>query len=191
MQEISFLNLEYIFAAFYRAVTGLPLQDIPGTLQTITDVIEKGGVIASLIFLVGIVYAHVRIEQIHHAVHENRHHESNEALGVHHGAVKNARWEHVMSLMTSAQSSDWRQAILEADIILAELLEHFGIPGETIGEKLKAVDRSTFTTLDLAWEAHRVRNDVAHGGSAYELPEREARRTVDLFRQVFDEFGYI
>lgn len=191
MQEISFLNLEYIFVAFYRALTGFSPEDFPATLQLITDLIEKGGVIASLVFLVGIVYAHVRIEQIHHAVHERRHHASDEALGRHQGAAKNARWEHVMSLMTSAQPSDWRQAILEADIILAELLEHFGIPGETIGEKLKAVDRSTFNTLDLAWEAHRVRNDVAHGGSAYELPEREARRTVDLFRQVFEEFGYI
>ncbi len=191
MQEISFLNLEYIFAAFYRALTGIPLEDLPSKLQALTDLIEKGGVILSLMFLVGIVYAHVRIEQIHHAAHEKRHHESDEALGRHHQTVRNARWQHVLSLMTSAQPSDWRQAILEADIILAELLEHFGIPGETIGEQLKAVDRSTFTTLDLAWEAHRVRNEVAHGGSAYELNEREARRTVDLFRQVFEEFGYI
>lgn len=194
MQEISFLSLEYIFAAFYRAIYGAVPQNIPETVASLTELIEKGGVIAALVFLVALIYAHIRIEQIHHAAHERRHHAVEEALG-HHSAIggkgTNARWEHALSLMTSASPSDWRQAILEADIILGELLDHFSIPGETIGEKLKVVDRSTFTTLDLAWEAHRVRNEVAHGGSNFELSEREARRTVDLFRQVFEEFGYI
>ena len=193
MQEISFLNLEYIFAAFYHAIYGVVPQDIPETIAALTELIEKGGVTAALVFLVALIYAHIRIEQIHHDAHERRHHAVEEALG-HHSAVggrgKNPRWEHVLSLMTSASPGDWRQAILEADVILDELLTHFSIPGDSIGEKLKVVDRSTFTTLDLAWEAHRVRNDVAHGRSA-ELSEREARRTIDLFRQVFEEFGYI
>ena len=190
MQDISFLNLEYIFVAFYRAIHGIAPDNIPATVQALTEIVEKGGVIASLVFLVGLVYVHIRTEQIHHAVHERRHHLVEEALGHEKGAARNPRWEHVLSLMTSASPGDWKQAILEADVILGELLDHFGIPGESIGEKLKTVDRSTFNTLDLAWEAHRVRNDVAHGRSA-ELSEREARRTVDLFRQVFEEFGYI
>lgn len=196
MQEISFLNLEYIFIAFYQAIHGIAPENIPATLVALTTVIEKAGIIASLLFLVGIIYTHIRLEQIHHTAHEKRHQAIEKLSGIHHGSghgahQKNPRWEHVLSLMTSATPSDWRQAIMEADIILGELLDHFSIPGETIGEKLKVVDRGTFTTLDLAWEAHRVRNEVAHGGSTFELSEREARRTVDLFRQVFEEFGYI
>lgn len=194
MQDISFLNLEYIFVAFYRAIHGIAPENIPSMLVALTDVIEKVGVVAALLFLIGIIYTHIRIEQIHHKAHAKRHEETEKVLG-HHSAVgggaKNPRWEHILSLMTSASPSDWRQAIMEADIILSELLDHFSIPGETIGEKLKVVDRGSFTTLDLAWDAHRVRNEVAHGGSSFELSEREARRTIDLFRQVFEEFGYI
>jgi hypothetical protein len=96
-----------------------------------------------------------------------------------------------MTLMTQPHESSWRGAIVEADILLAELLTDLRLTGETIGEQLKAANRSSFTTLDLAWEAHKVRNEIAHAGSAFEMTDREARRTIDLFRRVFDEFGYI
>jgi hypothetical protein len=45
--------------------------------------------------------------------------------------------------------------------------------------------------LDEAWEAHRVRNQVAHEGSDFILSQREARRAVELYRKVFEAYGVI
>ena len=80
---------------------------------------------------------------------------------------------------------------MEADIILGEMLEKMGyVKGETIGDKLKTIEKSDFTSLDQAWEAHKIRNMIAHEGTDYILTEREAKRVVGLYEQVFKEFRY-
>jgi len=85
----------------------------------------------------------------------------------------------------------WQLAIIEADIILDEMTQAMRVPGENLGERLKNIERSDFFTLDLAWEAHKVRNQIAHAGTSYTLTRREAKRIIDLYREVFHEFGYI
>jgi len=103
----------------------------------------------------------------------------------------NPRWHRIEQHVASDSQGDWRVAILEADIMLEEMLESMGYRGETIGERLKHIERSDFTTLDAAWEAHKVRNQIAHEGSDYQLSRREAERVVGLFREVFEEFRFI
>lgn len=101
------------------------------------------------------------------------------------------RWKDVEQKINSASPSDWRLAILEADIILFDMLEEMGLPGKDLGEKLKSADVSFFNTLDDAWKAHKVRNVIAHEGTAYNLSYNEARRAIDGYRKVFEEFYYI
>ncbi len=103
----------------------------------------------------------------------------------------NDKWEHVTKLINSPNSSDWRLAIIEADIMLEDMLYTEGYHGESIGDKLKAVDRSEMLTLDNAWEAHKIRNNIAHGGSNYDLTERDAKRAIMLYESVFKEFKVI
>jgi hypothetical protein len=101
------------------------------------------------------------------------------------------RWRDIEYKINSASPSDWRLAILEADIILFDMLTQMGLPGKDLGEKLRAADTSFFSTLDDAWRAHKVRNVIAHEGAAYELTFNEARRTIESFRRVFEEFYFI
>lgn len=103
----------------------------------------------------------------------------------------NPRWERIEEHMASDSQGEWRVAILEADIILEEMLEAMGYHGDSIGDRLKQIEKSDFTSLDSAWEAHKVRNQIAHEGSDYNLTAREARRVIDLYRSVFEEFRYI
>lgn len=104
---------------------------------------------------------------------------------------KNDRWERVVKHINSAESSDWRLAIIEADILLDEVLSASGYHGESVGEKLKAVEKGDFVSLDAAWEAHKMRNSVAHRGADFPLNEREAKRAIALYEQVFKEFQMI
>lgn len=104
---------------------------------------------------------------------------------------KNPRWQHVLDLMKTNNQNDWRQAIIEADIILDEMLRRMSYDGLTIGDMLKQVEPSDFITLEKAWEAHKFRNEIAHTGSEFKLSREEAERVINLYRAIFDEFYYI
>jgi hypothetical protein len=103
----------------------------------------------------------------------------------------NERWMHIVQLLQSHNQNDWRQAIIEADIILEEMLEKMGYDGVTIGDKLKNVEPSDFLTLNQAWEAHKVRNRIAHMGMEFKVSHAEAEKVINLYQEVFDEFYYI
>ena len=53
------------------------------------------------------------------------------------------KWEKILKLSESENPSDWRLAIIEADIMLDDLLAKLQLPGDTIGDKLKAVSQAT------------------------------------------------
>ncbi len=101
------------------------------------------------------------------------------------------RWESVMKHMDSKNENDWKQAIMEADIILDDILTKMGYRGESVGEKLKRVVTGDFHTLNEAWEAHKVRNQIAHEGSSFQLSEHDAKNVIHMYRKVFEEFYYI
>jgi len=103
----------------------------------------------------------------------------------------NKKWELVQKHMVSNNPSDWKLAILEADIMLSELLESMALPGESIGERLQAVEKGDFDSIEDAWEAHKIRNAIAHEGSDFMITEREAKRVVGLYERVFSEFEVI
>ena len=104
---------------------------------------------------------------------------------------KNERWEKVIKYANSESESDWRLAIIEADVILEELLHTLGFVGESVGDILKSIDKSEFLTIEDAWEAHRVRNAIAHSGGNFKLNQHETKRVISLFEKVFREFRVI
>jgi hypothetical protein len=103
---------------------------------------------------------------------------------------QNTRLAIIDAHMATQNELEWRLAILEADNLLSELLKTLPYSGETVGERLTNADRKKFTTLEDAWEAHKVRNKIAHEGSEYKLTEREARKVIGLYKNVFAEFNF-
>lgn len=188
MDSITFINLEYFFLLIYNLLTGEHLVGIPENLLAFWAMFKIFSIILSLLLLTGIVYSIIRIRQI-------RTEEEDEFAEVktHHTTEerKNEKWQNILELTASENQSDWRLAILEADILLDEFVTKMGYQGEGLGEKLKGIERSDFTTLEQAWEAHKVRNAIAHGGSDFLLTQHEARRVINLFKQVFQEFEFV
>jgi hypothetical protein len=101
------------------------------------------------------------------------------------------RWRHVLERTESTNESDWRQAIIDADSILDEILVKMGYQGEGVGERLQRVTRGDMKSLDEAWDAHKIRNRIAHDGTAFALSQHEAKRVINQYRKVFEEFYYI
>ena len=105
--------------------------------------------------------------------------------------IENPKWKLVEDHINSDDPNKWKLAIIEADIILSELLDSLHLPGEGVGEKLKSVEQSDFNHIEEAWEAHKIRNAIAHQGSDFLLTQREAKRVVRLYKSVFEEFEII
>ena len=195
MQEnIGYLNWEDLLVRSYDFIVGFNgvWATAPEWLHTAGTTVVITGMGLSLVLLVLLVYAQIRLLQTEHAGF----HAMEEREREHHAAKveathRNDRWERVTQLASSASQSDWRRAILEADIMLGDALATAGDEGPTIGDQLKMANPMQLTTLDLAWAAHKVRNEVAHGGEQYMLGERDMRATIDYYKRVFEELGVI
>jgi uncharacterized membrane protein len=101
------------------------------------------------------------------------------------------RWNSVIEHISSGNLNDWKQAIIDADIILDDILTKMGYQGESVGEKLKRVDQGDMKSIRDAWDAHMVRNRIAHEGSAFNMNQIEAQQTINQYKKVFEEFFYI
>lgn len=104
---------------------------------------------------------------------------------------ENKRWKHVQELIATNNPNDWRMAVLEADSILEDLTIAMNIPGNSLGERLKSIEPSDFLTLQNAWEGHKVRNQIAHQGSTFQLDHKTAQIAIKNFEAVFREFEVI
>lgn len=152
---------------------------------------------ASLIFSVFMVWAIFVAQRKYSAVNKKLREPLKAPKEIKYGVeapavpYSNPRWAKVLEHVNSNNSSDWRLAILEADIMLADVLDKMGYHGVTIGDKLKGIESSDFDTLNDAWEAHKVRNAIAHEGSNITITKSEAERVIRLFEKVFKEFKYV
>lgn len=195
MDAVHFLNIEYFILRAYDFATGVTFTPgaIPVWISNLTHAVLVLGMILSLILLVLVVYAQIRMVQTEHegfhALEEVEHEAA--AHGPEGERHEYTRWDDIVALSTSPNESDWRRAILEADIMLSDVLRTRGFEGATVADQLRAANPFQMRTLDIAWQAHKVRNQVAHQGEALALTERDVRATIDQYKRVFEEFGAI
>lgn len=190
---VHFLNIEYFFRILYETILGVRAPSLQTDL--ISLLAQFWLYVTTISFLISgallalFIYSTLRFRQVS-ALDEARYATIHNALHAEE-AVEHRRWKHVIELIESPHDSDWRQAIIEADIILFDALEHDGYTGDSVGEKLKQVTPQKITSIQEAWEAHKVRNDIAHQGSAYQLTDTLAYRTIQRYETVLREFGEI
>lgn len=71
-------------------------------------------------------------------------------------------------------------AVIEADKLLDGVLKSMLIPGETLGERLKAAQYS-YPDIKKVWPAHKLRNQLVHD-STFEITSSQARRALADFK---------
>ncbi len=102
---------------------------------------------------------------------------------------KDTKIKQILKHIESDKPADWRLAIIEADIFLDEKLKELGYVGISLGERLRNIRPSQLRTIDDAWQAHKVRNKIAHMGSDFILTKKIAEETINRFLRVFSELG--
>jgi hypothetical protein len=192
---VNFFNIEYLLTRVYDFFGNFDVGNLWHTLPSwfafLTTQVAIWGMVITLLFVILIVYTQIRLITVEHeGFHGKEVHQVHEVEAAA-PPPQQERWKRVMELASSGAPSDWRRAILEADIMLSAVLMEAGYEGASVGEQLKHTNPMQVTTLRLAWDAHMVRNQVAHGGESYELTERDTRTAIDQYRRVFEEFGAI
>jgi hypothetical protein len=187
------VNIEYFFRRLYELLNGV--QGTSGELNPLWVLVARIwswivvlGYAFSVLGLFVLVYATMRLFEL-----RKREKEFYSTLIVTSEQAQevNLRWKHISSLMEGGSESQWREAITEADIMLDDLLKKRGYVGDGVAEKLKSIDITELASLQDAWEAHKVRNQIAHEGSAFQLSETLAQRTLARYENVFREWGAI
>lgn len=197
--EPVYINLNYVFQKIYVFLNHLfnPEINIPYLGMTIKIILA----VLSIFFIFVITYCLVRLHEIRKKEHEHLHHEIEEYAKRHAeqekekwekgGNFLNKKWNNVLQYLFSENPGDWKLAIIEADLMLEELMDQLGFKGDNLGEKLKSANQDTFRSLSSAWEVHIIRNKIAHEGQEFQLSQHEAKRVVALYEQIFREFGFI
>lgn len=205
-----FLNLEYIFFLIYRVINkifhflfGASLSE-PGSGSQVFQGLKTFATILVIILITIILYCLVRIyelkqedkpKKVKAVVGEKVNTENTTVVGdkfVDTASQKvNETWNAIRAKLLSDNPSDWRLAIIEADIYLDKVLDQKGFYGDTLGDKLKQITPEKLPSIQAAWEAHKVRNRIAHDGADYVLTQPEARRTLSYFEITFRDLEVI
>lgn len=173
-------------------VNGNGPQHFFDTLTFWWSVISVISVLISMLFFIGYVYAKIRYGQLS-AIESAALRRAEEQWAARHVRPdsRNMRFDAIQKRVTENNPESWRVAIIEADIMLDEVLTNAGYAGKSIGDKLKTANPHSFTTLQDAWSAHKVRNDIAHVGSDFVLTKKVAQDTILQYERVFREFGVL
>ncbi|MCC7436663.1 hypothetical protein IT402_02180 [Candidatus Nomurabacteria bacterium] len=203
-----FLNLEYIFFLIYRAVArffnfifGGNIND-PDAPRRVFYGLKIFATILVILLITVILYCLVRLHEIKQESKPKKEKkevskdletkEIEETYFVDQNkSIVNETWNAIRTKLLSDTPSDWRLAIIEADIYLDKVLDQKGFYGDTLGDKFKQITPDKLPSIQIAWEAHKVRNRIAHDGADFILTMPEARRTLSYYEIVFRDLEVI
>lgn len=98
----------------------------------------------------------------------------------------NQNWQNVLNHLNSANESEWKLAIIEADKLIDDLLVQKGYQGESLAERLNMIDKKSMKSFELLWEAHKVRNRIAHKLD-FKINRNEALKVISYYGEALKD----
>ena len=91
--------------------------------------------------------------------------------------------------LSKESPASWKVTIIEADKLLDKALIEMGVPGKTMGDRLKRRG-DKFQHLNSVWRAHKLRNYIAHE-SGFEISYKQAFNALKIYKQALIDLGAI
>jgi len=142
------------------------------------------------LFLFGYIYAAIRFNQLAAVEGERIKAMENLWQELYGNGKQSTRLQDIQQHIMSNNPNDWKLAIIEADIELEKAMEAAGYRGNTLGEMLKDARAGSLKTINDAWDAHLVRNKIAHQGADFILTKKIAQDTITQYKRVFEELDH-
>ena len=188
IMEIKYLNLEYFYNEAMLFLKSLPERIMESWLWALLVIWKSIYLYVSAVVFFGIIFLIFKIAYL-----KRKNINTYAAALLEDGIPEDrlARWEEIRSHMDSENSAEWKMAIIEADLIMDDILKKIGYNGDSIGERLKNIEPSDFDNLKNVWDAHKVRNRIAHEGMQFKLSKEEAIEVIDKYEKALKELKYI
>jgi hypothetical protein len=100
-----------------------------------------------------------------------------------------AKFLAIENKLDSKNSATFMTTVIDADKLLDKAMVEMGLPGKTMGERLKK-SGSKFTNLNGVWRAHKLRNALAHE-SGLEISYKQAFNALAIYKQALKDLGAI
>jgi len=114
----------------------------------------------------------------------------SDAHGAVHPQPKNPailrHWTAIVRKANTGTPENLRSAVLEADALVDFYLKQAGYKGEHMAERLGQLKDSSVKSLDAVWEAHKLRNELAHT-PGFELRAKQAEKALFACRDFLKE----
>lgn len=92
--------------------------------------------------------------------------------------------------LTRENPLSYNMSVVECDKLLDKALMEMGLSGRTMGERLKKCGREKFSQTNAVWNAHRLRNQIAHE-PGFKLEYHQAKHALAVYKQALRDLGAI
>lgn len=100
-----------------------------------------------------------------------------------------AKFLEIENKLDKDNAATYITTVIEGDKLLDRALIESGIPGKTMGDRLKR-SGGRFTDLNAVWRAHKLRNAIAHE-SGLEVGFKQASNALAIYKQALKDLGAI
>lgn len=98
-------------------------------------------------------------------------------------------WLKIENSLAKDNKQSYNAAVIDADKLLDKALNEMGIPGKTMGERMKR-SSSYFSQLNSVWYAHKMRNQIAHE-HGFSVDYNQAKHALSSYKQALKDLGAI
>lgn len=99
------------------------------------------------------------------------------------------KWLKIENGLVKGDKRSYNMSVLEADKLFDKALNEMGVPGQTMGERLKKLGNN-LPDVNKIWYAHKLRNQIAHE-SEFQVNYDDAKNALRIFRQALKNIGAI
>ncbi|MFZ1361000.1 MAG: hypothetical protein WAS27_03200 [Candidatus Saccharimonadales bacterium] len=100
-----------------------------------------------------------------------------------------SRWLAIEQSLTRDNEASYHLAVINADKLLDHALRERGVKGQTMGDRMKFA-RDTWSNRDTVWQAHKLRNKIAHEPDVH-VTYDQVRRALAGFKTGLKDLGAI
>ncbi len=98
-------------------------------------------------------------------------------------------WLKIENNLVKDNKQSYNSVVIDADKLLDKAMNEMGVPGKTMGERLKRVT-PRFSQANSVWYAHKIRNQIAHE-HGFSVDYNKAKHALTSFKQALKDLGAI
>jgi hypothetical protein len=102
----------------------------------------------------------------------------------------NKKWLLIQERLKRGDDANLKLAIIEADNIFDDILKQMGLPGVDMTERLRQFEPQELKSVNLVWEAHRLRNQIVQDPTM-QISGEQAEQAVQNYETAMKELEYL